>query len=39
MFTIPVYGLQPCYQISPEVCKLLGVTRNKRVAKNAMQAK
>merc|ERR1712013_488533 len=24
---------------SPEVCRLLGVTRNKRVAKNAMQAK
>ena len=31
--------VQPFYQISPEVCQLLGVTRNKRVAKNAMQAK
>ena len=39
MCITPVYVLQPFYQISPEVCQLLGVTRNKRVAKNAMQAK
>merc|ERR1719209_1421229 len=28
-----------CDEVSPEVCQLLGVARNKRVAKNAMQAK